>query len=45
MPDIFTKNGKFDVIEYGENCSSFPFMDKLKIKIQTLLSKKQPQGK
>lgn len=41
MPDIFTKNGKFDVIEYGENCSSFPLMDKLKCKIQSFLGRKQ----
>lgn len=39
MPEIFAKNQKINVIEYGETCSSFPFWDQLKLKIQALLKK------
>lgn len=39
MPDIFSKDAKFNVIEYGENCSSFPLWDKLAIKFKTLFKK------
>ncbi len=39
MPEIFTKDQKFNVIEYGENCSSFPLWDKLKLKINSFFKK------
>lgn len=39
MPEIFTKDQKFNVIEYGENCSSFPLWDKLKLKLHNFLKK------
>ncbi len=39
MPDIFEKNCKVKLIEYGENCSSFPMWDKLKAKISTYFKK------
>ncbi len=39
MPDIFKKQHKIHVIEYGENCSSFPLWDRIKDKISTLLKR------
>ncbi len=39
MPDIFSKNCKVTVIEYGENCSSFPFWDNFKQKVMSLFKK------
>lgn len=39
MPEIFTKDQKFNVIEYGENCSSFPLWDKLKLKLHNFFKK------
>lgn len=39
MPDIFNKDCKVNLIEYGENCSSFPLWDKMKSKITSLLER------
>ena len=33
MPDIFSKDNQVNIVEYGENCSSFPLWDKIKLKI------------
>ena len=40
MPEIFTKDTKLNIIEYGENCSSFPLWDSFAQKIKTLWIKK-----
>jgi len=37
MPDIFNKDKKINIIEYGENCSSFPLWDRIKDKISIFL--------
>jgi len=34
MPEVFTKDCKVNVIEYGENCDSFPLLDRIKTKIK-----------
>ena len=39
MPDIFSEDNEITVIEYGENCSSFPLWDKLKQKISAFFEK------
>ena len=39
MPEVFSKDCKVTVIEYGDNFSSFPLLDKLKIKIANLLKR------
>ena len=39
MPEVFQKDCKVKVIEYGENCSSFPLWDKLKEKVISLFKK------
>ncbi len=38
MPKIFLKDTKFTIIEYGENCSSFPLWDDLKQKVKTIIA-------
>jgi len=39
MPDIFSKRKPFKVIEYGENCSSFPLWDRFKQRVISLFKK------
>ena len=39
MPDIFSKDCKINVIEYGETCSSFPLWDRISAKIKMLFAK------
>lgn len=40
MPEIFSKDSKVNVIEYGENCSSFPLWDQFKARVKALFTKK-----
>ncbi len=40
MPEIFSKDCKVKLIEYGDNCSSFPLWDSIKQKIAALFKKK-----
>lgn len=40
MPDVFKKNCKIKVIEYGENCKSAPFWSILKEKAKTFWTRK-----
>lgn len=39
MPEIFQKDGKVNVIEYGDNVSSFPLWDSLRAKLASLFKK------
>lgn len=40
MPEIFSRHSKINVIEYGDNCSSFPIWDRFRTKVRTLFVKK-----
>lgn len=40
MPEVFKKNCKIKVIEYGEHYKSSPFWSALKTKIKSLWSRK-----
>ena len=39
MPEIFKDSKKIRVIEYGENCSSFPLWDRIKEKVAAMLKR------
>ncbi len=39
MPDIFKKGKKINIIEYGDNCSSFPLWDQIKDKLSYFLKR------
>lgn len=39
MPEIFQKDCKLKVIEYGEDCSSFPLWDSIKERVMKYFNK------
>ena len=40
MPTVFSKTCKIRIIEYGDNCDSFPLLNSFKTKVKDLITKK-----